>query len=128
MAVPIIYNINQWGVITHPTIAWQFETFDITVGSPDGYFWASGSHGKMSDRGWGSPVSCTSYWNLHTSREQAILQEANFVYRQLQRDLNDCTKKDAPKIKVAIKSLLDKFPELFSLSPKISLAVMVTII
>ncbi len=104
MAVPIMYKVNEWGVVQHPTIVWECGNFNITVGSEDGYFWASGSHGMLSTQGWGSPVSARIFWCLHTSREEAALDSARFVYRQLNQMETDCTKSDIPKIKLARKS------------------------
>lgn len=127
MAVPIIYKTNDFGVVLHPTKVWECGNFDITVGTTDGYFWASGSHGMLSTQGWASPVSCSMYWNLSTSREEAALQEARFVYSQLTR-ITDATKKDEPKIKEAITKLLIAFPELFRGNIEVNIAVMATIL
>lgn len=127
MSVPIIYKTNENGVVIHPTKVWECGNFDITVGTTDGYFWASGSHGMLSTQGWGSPVSCSIYWKLFTSREEAALQEARFVYSQLKR-ITDETKKDGPKIKEAITKLLIAFPELFRGNIEVNIAVMATIL
>lgn len=127
MAVPLIYKTNDHGVVLHPTKVWECGNFAITVGSTDGYFWASGSHGMLSTQGWGSPVSCSMFWNLFTSREEAALQEARFVYSQL-KGITGATKKDEPKIKEAITKLLIAFPELFRGNIEVNIAVMATIL
>ena len=127
MSVPIIYKTNENGVVIHPTKVWEWGNFDITVGSTDGYFWASGSHGMLSTQGWGSPVSCSMYWNLFTSREEAALKEARFVYNQLSR-ITDGTKKDEPKIKEALLKLESAFPELRRGSIRVNLAVLATML
>ena len=128
MAVPIIYKTNEHGVVLHPTKVWECGSFDITVGSTDGYFWASGSHGMLSTQGWGSPVSGNVAWCLHTSKEEAALDSAKFVYRQLKSMETDCTKSDLPKVRAALISLEKAFPELFRFSIKVNLAVLATIL
>lgn len=113
--VPLIYHINNCGVVTNPTPVFEIlptkgksimqNTARITIGSADGYWWAVGVQIYLSDRGYSSPCS----WFIDFSREHATIRGCADILEWLNRDLkrNDTLKSSAPFINKVIKELTE---------------------